>query len=71
MIKIQTSGSVCPELSEAATFCMVLIASDAFSFSLLKNAKFSSIKEAPFVVETSEIGSDVFAGVEAKGLSDR
>lgn len=50
---------------------MVLIASDAFSFSLLKNAKFSSIKEAPFVVETSEIGSDVFAGVEAKGLSDR
>lgn len=38
---------------------------------LPKNAKFSSIKEAPFVVETSEIGSDIFAGVEAKGLSDR
>lgn len=40
-------------------------------FSLSKNAKFSTKKEAPFVVETSEIGSDVFAGVEAKGLSGR
>ncbi|KAF7254503.1 Beta-tectorin [Varanus komodoensis] len=36
-----------------------------------ENAKFSSKKEAPFTVETSEIGSDVFAGVEAKGLSSR
>lgn len=42
-----------------------------FPLFLSKNAKFSSIKEAPFVVETSEIGSDIFAGVEAKGLSDR
>ncbi|KAK2507107.1 hypothetical protein MC885_000489 [Smutsia gigantea] len=35
------------------------------------NAKFSTKKEAPFVLETSEIGSDLFAGVEAKGLSIR
>ncbi|RMC11389.1 hypothetical protein DUI87_11508 [Hirundo rustica rustica] len=41
------------------------------SLNFYSNAKFSSIKEAPFVVETSEIGSDIFAGVEAKGLSDR
>lgn len=38
---------------------------------LPKNAKFSIKKEAPFVLETSEIGSDLFAGVEAKGLSIR
>lgn len=38
---------------------------------LPKNAKFSIKKEAPFVLETSEIGSDLFAGVEAKGLSMR
>ncbi|NXN20027.1 TECTB protein, partial [Indicator maculatus] len=41
------------------------------SLNFYVNAKFSSIKEAPFIVETSEIGSDIFAGVEAKGLSDR
>ncbi|NWY61792.1 TECTB protein, partial [Chionis minor] len=41
------------------------------SLNFYSNAKFSSIKEAPFVIETSEIGSDIFAGVEAKGLSDR
>ncbi|XP_039337711.1 beta-tectorin isoform X4 [Mauremys reevesii] len=41
------------------------------SLNFYSNAKFSSKKEAPFVVETSEIGSDVFAGVEAKGLSNR
>ncbi|XP_032844426.1 beta-tectorin isoform X1 [Tyto alba] len=41
------------------------------SLNFYSNAKFSSIKEAPFIVETSEIGSDIFAGVEAKGLSDR
>ncbi|KAH0506984.1 Beta-tectorin [Microtus ochrogaster] len=34
-------------------------------------AKFSTKKEAPFILETSEIGSDLFAGVEAKGLSTR
>ena len=38
---------------------------------LPKNAKFSIKKEAPFILETSEIGSDLFAGVEAKGLSIR
>ncbi|KAF1439146.1 Beta-tectorin, partial [Pygoscelis papua] len=41
------------------------------SLNFYSNAKFSSIKEAPFIIETSEIGSDIFAGVEAKGLSDR
>ncbi|KYO40568.1 beta-tectorin [Alligator mississippiensis] len=41
------------------------------SLNFYSNAKFSTKKEAPFVVETSEIGSDVFAGVEAKGLSGR
>ncbi|KAH0623749.1 hypothetical protein JD844_006846 [Phrynosoma platyrhinos] len=42
----------------------------AFGDVLKRNAKFSSQKEAPFIVETSEIGSDVFAGVEAKGISN-
>uniref|UniRef100_A0A670Y694 Tectorin beta n=1 Tax=Pseudonaja textilis TaxID=8673 RepID=A0A670Y694_PSETE len=41
------------------------------SLNFYSNAKFSSKKEAPFIVDTSEIGSDVFAGVEAKGLSHR
>lgn len=49
----------------------MMLFSLSFFFPPPKNAKFSSIKEAPFVVETSEIGSDIFAGVEAKGLSDR
>ncbi|MBZ3880505.1 Beta-tectorin, partial [Sciurus carolinensis] len=39
------------------------------SLNFYTNAKFSTKKEAPFVLETSEIGSDLFAGVEAKGLS--
>ncbi|XP_063290875.1 beta-tectorin [Pelobates fuscus] len=41
------------------------------SLNFYSNAKFSTQKEAPFIVETSDIGSDVFAGVEAKGLSTR
>ncbi|MEE6486884.1 hypothetical protein FKM82_014723 [Ascaphus truei] len=41
------------------------------SLNFYSNAKFSAQKEAPFIVETSDIGSDVFAGVEAKGLSSR
>ncbi|XP_011898291.1 PREDICTED: beta-tectorin isoform X4 [Cercocebus atys] len=41
------------------------------SLNFYTNAKFSIKKEAPFVLETSEIGSDLFAGVEAKGLSIR
>ncbi|KAL1789175.1 beta-tectorin [Sigmodon hispidus] len=41
------------------------------SLNFYTNAKFSTKKEAPFILETSEIGSDLFAGVEAKGLSTR
>ncbi|XP_075071214.1 beta-tectorin [Mixophyes fleayi] len=41
------------------------------SLNFYANAKFTTQKEAPFVVETSDIGSDLFAGVEAKGLSSR
>ncbi|KAG8548552.1 hypothetical protein GDO81_024984 [Engystomops pustulosus] len=41
------------------------------SLNFYFNAKFSTQKEAPFVVETSDIGSDIFAGVEAKGISNR
>ncbi|XP_043331376.1 beta-tectorin isoform X2 [Cervus elaphus] len=41
------------------------------SLNFYTNAKFSTKKEAPFILETSEIGSDLFAGVEAKGLSIR
>ncbi|XP_075114306.1 beta-tectorin [Leptodactylus fuscus] len=41
------------------------------SLNFYSNAKFSTQKEAPFVVETSDIGSDLFAGVEAKGISNR
>ncbi|XP_058045095.1 beta-tectorin [Ahaetulla prasina] len=41
------------------------------SLNFYSNAKFSSKKEAPFIVDTSEIGSDIFAGIEAKGLSHR
>ncbi|XP_077481349.1 beta-tectorin [Stigmatopora argus] len=41
------------------------------SMSVFTNAKFLYAKEAPYVIETSEIGSEVFVGVEAKGLSGR
>ncbi|XP_068111458.1 beta-tectorin [Hyperolius riggenbachi] len=41
------------------------------SLNFYANAKFSTQKEAPFIVETSDIGTDVFAGVEAKGISTR
>ncbi|XP_060097663.1 beta-tectorin isoform X1 [Heteronotia binoei] len=41
------------------------------SLNFYTNAKFTTKKEAPFVVETADIGSDIFAGVEAKGLSAR
>ncbi|CAJ0925451.1 unnamed protein product, partial [Ranitomeya imitator] len=41
------------------------------SLNFYSNAKFSTQKEAPFVVDTSDIGSDLFAGVEAKGISNR
>nr|XP_057934222.1 beta-tectorin isoform X1 [Doryrhamphus excisus]XP_057934224.1 beta-tectorin isoform X1 [Doryrhamphus excisus] len=41
------------------------------SLGVFTNAKFLYAKEAPYVIDTSEIGSDVFIGVEAKGLSGR
>ncbi|XP_054839891.1 beta-tectorin [Eublepharis macularius] len=41
------------------------------SLNFYTNAKFTTKKEAPFIVETADIGSDIFAGVEAKGLSAR
>uniref|UniRef100_A0ACB8F9U5 Uncharacterized protein n=1 Tax=Sphaerodactylus townsendi TaxID=933632 RepID=A0ACB8F9U5_9SAUR len=41
------------------------------SLNFYTNAKFTTKKEAPFIVETADIGSDIFAGVEAKGLSSR
>ncbi|ERE78301.1 beta-tectorin [Cricetulus griseus] len=41
------------------------------SLNFYTNAKFSTKREAPFILETSEIGSDLFTGVEAKGLSTR
>ncbi|XP_077311171.1 beta-tectorin isoform X1 [Lithobates pipiens] len=41
------------------------------SLNFYANAKFSTQKEAPFIVDTSDIGADVYAGVEAKGISSR
>lgn len=37
----------------------------------LQNSKFLYAKDAPYVIDTSEIGSEVFIGIEAKGLSNR
>lgn len=36
-----------------------------------QNSKFLYAKDAPYVIDTSEIGSEVFIGIEAKGLSNR
>ncbi|XP_077406113.1 beta-tectorin isoform X1 [Vanacampus margaritifer] len=41
------------------------------SMGVFTNAKFLYAKEAPYVIDTSELGSEVFIGVEAKGLSGR
>ncbi|XP_005996340.1 beta-tectorin [Latimeria chalumnae] len=41
------------------------------SLNFYTNSKFLFTKTPPFVFETSGIGSEVFAGVEAKGLSSR
>ncbi|XP_019719207.1 beta-tectorin isoform X2 [Hippocampus comes] len=41
------------------------------SMGVFTNAKFLYAKETPYVIDTSEIGSEVFVGVEAKGLSGR
>lgn len=38
---------------------------------MLQNSKFLYAKDAPYVIDTSEIGSEVFIGIEAKGLSHR
>ncbi|KTF92330.1 hypothetical protein cypCar_00046491 [Cyprinus carpio] len=39
--------------------------------TLSENSKFLYAKDAPYVIDTSEIGSEVFIGIEAKGLSNR
>ncbi|XP_053709342.1 beta-tectorin [Synchiropus splendidus] len=41
------------------------------SMSVFTNSKFLYAKDAPFVIDSSEIGSEVFIGIEAKGLSNR
>uniref|UniRef100_A0A8D3A2J5 Tectorin beta n=1 Tax=Scophthalmus maximus TaxID=52904 RepID=A0A8D3A2J5_SCOMX len=41
------------------------------SMNAFTNSKFLYAKDAPYVINTSEIGSEVFIGIEAKGLSNR
>ncbi|KAM9715630.1 beta-tectorin isoform 1-T1 [Menidia menidia] len=41
------------------------------SMNVFTNSKFLYVKDAPYVIDTSEIGSEVFIGIEAKGLSNR
>ncbi|XP_028332328.1 beta-tectorin isoform X2 [Gouania willdenowi] len=41
------------------------------SMNVFSNSKYLYTKDAPFFIETSEIGSEVFIGIEAKGLSNR
>ncbi|XP_034050468.1 beta-tectorin isoform X2 [Thalassophryne amazonica] len=41
------------------------------SMNAFTNSKFLYTKDAPYVIDTSEIGSEVFIGIEAKGLSNR
>uniref|UniRef100_A0AAY4F078 ZP domain-containing protein n=1 Tax=Denticeps clupeoides TaxID=299321 RepID=A0AAY4F078_9TELE len=41
------------------------------SMNVFTNSKFLYAKDAPYVIDTSEIGSEVFVGIEAKGLSNR
>ncbi|KAG7507226.1 hypothetical protein JOB18_027736 [Solea senegalensis] len=38
---------------------------------IFQNSKFLYTKDSPYVIDTSEIGSEVFIGIEAKGLSSR
>ncbi|ROI81852.1 Beta-tectorin [Anabarilius grahami] len=40
------------------------------SMNVFTNSKFLYAKDAPYVIDTSEIGSEVFIGIEAKGLSN-
>ncbi|XP_078716078.1 beta-tectorin [Lampetra fluviatilis] len=41
------------------------------SMNIFSNSKFSVLKPAPFIVDATDIGSTVFIGIEAKGLSRR
>ncbi|XP_066549585.1 beta-tectorin isoform X2 [Amia ocellicauda] len=41
------------------------------SMNVFTNSKFLYVKDAPYTIDTSEIGSEVFIGIEAKGLSSR
>ncbi|XP_036072917.1 beta-tectorin isoform X2 [Oryzias melastigma] len=41
------------------------------SMNVFTNSKFLYAKDAPYIIDTSEIGSEVFIGIEAKGLSNR
>ncbi|XP_058476258.1 beta-tectorin isoform X1 [Solea solea] len=41
------------------------------SMNVFTNSKFLYTKDSPYVIDTSEIGSEVFIGIEAKGLSSR
>ncbi|XP_075896614.1 beta-tectorin [Nelusetta ayraudi] len=41
------------------------------AMNVFTNSKFLNAKDAPYVIDTSEIGSEVFIGIEAKGLSSR
>ncbi|XP_068162178.1 beta-tectorin [Antennarius striatus] len=41
------------------------------SMNAFTNSKFLQAKDAPYVIDTFEIGSEVFIGIEAKGLSSR
>ncbi|XP_054455411.1 beta-tectorin [Anoplopoma fimbria] len=41
------------------------------SMNVFTNSKFLYAKDSPYVIDTSEIGSEVFIGIEAKGLSNR
>ncbi|XP_029568394.1 beta-tectorin isoform X1 [Salmo trutta] len=45
--------------------------SSQLSMNVFTNSKFLYAKDAPYVIDTSEIGSEVFIGIEAKGLSNR
>lgn len=41
------------------------------SMTVFTNSKFLYAKDSPYIIDTSEIGSEVFIGIEAKGLSGR
>nr|XP_015202922.1 PREDICTED: beta-tectorin [Lepisosteus oculatus] len=41
------------------------------SMNVFTNSKFLHTMDVPYTIDTSEIGSEVFIGIEAKGLSNR